>query len=139
MEEGYIKLSKDIIDSPYTYFSKVFPNDDFEIVDKLPLTKEDKLVGILKGYNYDCKILITTKEFDLVNQILSCQIGCWFVKRINPKHMIGQSCYDGYDGLDRGCTCAMHSIHNVVTEKIKEYETTYGRKFHDFNKEIILG
>ena len=68
----------------------------------------------------DKKFEVSIEEFNMVGEIISCQVSFWCLRRIS------HSCQSNTDIMNR-----------IINKKIKEYKKTFNKEFVNFNEEII--
>jgi hypothetical protein len=104
-----LRLENGIMDTAIDYFVKQGRIPDKEDCD-----------DYIDEENTGVEGKISIKEYQVVEEIITCQISLFCLRRIS--HCCGSN---------------VDIMHRMIQRKIKQYEETYGREFINTNKELI--
>jgi hypothetical protein len=64
--------------------------------------------------------LISIKEVNAISEIIACQVSFWCLRKL------GNCCQSNSD-----------TMRDILKQKIKFYEETFGKDYQDFNEDLI--
>jgi hypothetical protein len=64
--------------------------------------------------------LISLKEYKAISEIIACQVSFWCLRRL------GNSCQSNSEAM-----------RDILYQKIRFYEDTFGKNYQDFNEDLI--